>query len=57
MKKYLSDAYATAKRIITENKNLHEDIAHALFEKEEMLKEEFDAFFEGNGAVPKKIAM
>ena len=57
VKKYLSDAYETARKIITDNKNLHEDIANALFEKEEMLKEDFDAFFAGNPAVPEKVYM
>lgn len=51
----LADAYATAKRIITENFDLHKQIAEVLLEKEEMLKEEFDAFFEGMSSVPEKV--
>lgn len=51
----LSEAYANAKRIITSHKDLHERIARDLFEKEEMLKEEFDEYFEGVDGVPEKI--
>ena len=57
VKKYLSDAYALAKKIIVDNKDLHEKIADVLLEKEEMMQDEFDAFFEDVAGVPKKIAM
>ncbi|MFB0964262.1 MAG: ATP-dependent zinc metalloprotease FtsH [Patescibacteria group bacterium] len=50
----LKGAYSKAKDIILENRELHEKIALALLEKEELLREEFDAFFEGVGAVPAK---
>lgn len=53
----LMEAYATAKRIITEYKDLHEKLAHTLLEKEEILQDEFDAFFEWMKDVPQKIAM
>ena len=43
----LKNALAKAKEIITKNKDLHDRIARALLEKEEMTEEEFDAFFEG----------
>jgi len=41
----LKSAYAAAKQIVLENRDLHAQIAETLLEKEEMLKEEFDAFF------------
>ena len=53
----LLDAYALAKKIITTNRDLHSRLADALLEKEEMLQDEFDAFFEGMTSVPQKIAM
>ena len=52
----LLDAYALAKKIITSNKDLHETLANALLEREEMLQDEFDAFFEVVKA-PQKVAM
>ena len=57
VKKYLSDAYELARKIILDHRDLHERIADALLEKEEMIQEEFDAFFEGVTSVPQKIAM
>lgn len=51
----LADAYTTAKKIISENFDLHKKIAEDLLAKEEMLKEEFDAYFEGMTNVPEKI--
>lgn len=42
----LLTAYAQAKDIITSNRDLHEKIAHHLLEVEELLQDEFDAFFE-----------
>ncbi len=53
----LKDAYAKARSIITMHRELHEKIATALLEKEEMLAEDFDAFFEGVLGVPQKVAM
>lgn len=53
----LLDAYALAKKIITTNKALHEKLANALLEREEMLQDEFDAFFEGVSGVPQKVGM
>lgn len=43
----LKNALAKAREIISNYKDLHETIAKALLEKEEMTEEEFDAFFEG----------
>lgn len=53
----LLDAYALARKIITANHDLHEKIAHVLLEREELLKDEFDALFEWVAGVPQKIAM
>jgi len=52
--KILKDALEKAKQIITKNKDLHENIAKVLLEKEEMSEEDFDAFFEGIEGVPVK---
>jgi cell division protease FtsH len=57
VRKLLLDAYALAKKIITHNKDLHDKIAHALLEREEMLQDEFDEFFKDVPGVPQKIAM
>ena len=53
----LLDAYALAKKVITTNRDLHSRLADELLRKEEMLQDEFDAFFEGVANVPQKIAM
>ena len=45
VKEILKNAYDTAIKIITENKELHDKIAKDLLEKEELSKEEFDAYF------------
>ena len=45
VKEILKDAYNTAIKIITENKDLHDKIAKDLLEKEELSKEEFDTYF------------
>lgn len=50
----LKAAYQTAKTIIETNKDLHEKIATALLTKEEIIREEFDKFFEGVAGVPEK---
>lgn len=57
VRKLLKDAYALAKKIITSYKDLHEQLANHLLEREEMLQEEFDAYFEGVKGVPQKVAM
>lgn len=49
-------AYSIAKEIITNYKDLHQKISEALLIKEEMYKDEFDAFFEGIEGVPEKNA-
>jgi cell division protease FtsH len=53
----LLDAYALARKIITTNKDLHEKIAHALLEREEMLQDDFDLFFVDVKGLPQKVAM
>lgn len=45
VKQILKEAYDKAIDIITKNKDLHEKITKALLEKEELSKEEFDAYF------------
>jgi ATP-dependent Zn protease len=55
VRELLHQAYETAKKIITQNKELHIKISDVLMNKQEMLREEFDLFFEGI-KVPEKIA-
>lgn len=43
----LKNAYERARTIITDFKPLHEKIAEVLLQKEELLAQEFDEFFEG----------
>ncbi len=45
VKKILADAYATALKLIKDNKKLHEQITKDLLEKEEISEEEFAAYF------------
>jgi len=45
VKEILDTAYKTAIDIITKNKELHQKISKVLIEKEEIDKEEFEAFF------------
>lgn len=45
VKEILKNAYDTAIRIITENKELHDKISKDLLDKEELSKEEFDSYF------------
>lgn len=45
VKEILEQAYQTAIKIITENKQLHEKITQELIKKEELNEEEFSAFF------------
>lgn len=56
VRKLLSDAYDRAKKIIEKNKTLHENISDILMKKQEMLQEEFDAFFDGM-KVPEKVLL
>ena len=53
----LKNAYARAREIIENNKELHEKIATVLLKKEEIDQVEFDAFFEGIAGVPEKIRL
>jgi cell division protease FtsH len=53
----LQEAYATATRLITTHKALHEQIATDLLAREEMDEAEFDAYFTDVAGVPAKIAM
>lgn len=57
VRKLLQDAYALAKKIITTNKDLHERIADELLKREELLQDEFDAFFTDVKGVPEKVGM
>jgi cell division protease FtsH len=50
----LKDAFEKARGIILSHKELHEKIAKVLLEKEEMIEEEFDAFFIDVPNVPVK---
>jgi cell division protease FtsH len=45
VKEILSESYARTKKIILENKELHEKISNELLKKEELTKEEFESFF------------
>lgn len=54
VREILRRAYATAKKIVEDNRELHEKISKALIEKEEMLREEFDEFFIDANWVPVK---
>lgn len=45
VKEILKNAYNTAIKIIEDNKNLHQEITQELIKKEELSKEEFEAFF------------
>ncbi len=55
MRELLQKSYETAKKIITQHRDLHEKISDVLMNKQEMLREEFDLFFEGV-KVPEKVA-
>lgn len=50
----LRNAYNIAKNIIEKNKDLHEKISAVLIEKEEILRDEFDEFFDWVNWVPEK---
>lgn len=56
VRKLLSEAYNRAKKMILAHRDLHEKIAKVLANKQEMLQEEFDAFFEGM-QIPEKIPL
>jgi len=55
VRELLKHAYVRAKAIINEHKDLHEKIALVLMEKQEMLREEFDLFFD-NTNTPDKVS-
>jgi cell division protease FtsH len=55
VRELLKNAYAAAKKIVLEHRDLHVRIAERLLEKEEILKEEFDAFFASTPNVPEKF--
>jgi cell division protease FtsH len=46
VRELLQKSYEEAKRIITKHQDLHEQISAILMKKQEMLREEFDLFFE-----------
>lgn len=56
VRELLHQAYESAKKIIIQHRDLHEKISNVLMEKQEMLREEFDLFFEGMN-VPEKMAL
>jgi cell division protease FtsH len=56
VRELLHHAYESAKKIIIQHRDLHEKISNVLMEKQEMLREEFDLFFEGMN-VPEKMAL
>ncbi len=56
VRELLHQAYESAKKIITKHRELHEKISAVLMEKQEMLREEFDLFFDGMD-VPEKMAL
>lgn len=56
VRKLLMDAYDRAKKIINTYYDLHEKISTVLMNKQEMLQEEFDAFFE-DMKIPEKILL
>jgi ATP-dependent Zn protease len=56
VRKLLNEAYDRAKKIINANKELHEKISQILMKKQEMLQDEFDAFFE-DMKVPEKVLL
>lgn len=56
VRELLQKSYEEAKRIISKHKDLHEQISAILMKKQEMLREEFDLFFEGMD-VPEKMAL
>ena len=56
VRKLLNEAYDRAKKIINTNKELHEKISQILMKKQEMLQDEFDAFFE-DMKVPEKVLL
>ncbi len=56
VRELLQKAYEESKKIITKYRDLHEKISGVLMEKQEMLREEFDLFFEDIDA-PEKVAL
>ncbi len=56
VRELLHAAYQQAKKIILMNRELHENISQVLMNKQEILQDEFDAFFEGV-EVPEKVVL
>lgn len=56
VRELLHDAYEEAKKIILKHRDLHEKISLVLMKKQEMLKEEFDQFFDGV-KFPEKVSL
>lgn len=54
VREILRKAYEISKKIVEDNKVLHEKISAVLLEKEEILREEFDEFFVWMDNVPEK---
>lgn len=54
VREILKQAYEKTRTIILANRDLHEKISEALLQKEELIQEEFDAFFDGIVGVPEK---
>lgn len=52
----LIDAYERAKKIVLAHRDLHEKISQILMKKQEMLQDEFDAFFD-DIATPEKVPL
>lgn len=54
VRELLQQAYGSAKKIITQHSDLHKKISDVLMQKQEMLREEFDLFFD-DLKVPEKV--
>lgn len=57
VRKLLLEAYETAKKIINTNRELHEKISQILMKKQEILQDEFDAFFDDMPGIPEKVLL
>lgn len=56
VRELLHIAYEQAKKIISTHRDLHEKISQVLMKKQEMLQDEFDAFFE-DVSFPEKVLL
>lgn len=56
VRRIVNEAYATAKRVLTENRDKLDKIAHRLIEVETLNAEEFAAFFEKDGETQEPAA-